>query len=204
MKRLYTLSIIVSFCLLALLALSGTQAQDRQVSVQIPHRVAVCNVAEVFSQYAKAKELALAVSEAQRTATAEDEKRAKAIQNLELTIEGLKPGSPEHEKQTLELIRAKADRQTVAQIEAFRLQREYNRRTVEMYASIASAVADVSKEVGIAVVLQTQSQEVTAAGAADPVRVISARQVLYNHPAVDITRDVVAKLNTRPADGGPR
>ena len=197
MKRTNAFLVVFGVSLVVLFVWTHSQGEERVTASPTLGKIAVCNVTVVLNQYVKAKELAAVLAEKQRAVQVEDDKRAKAIQKLEATVEALKPGSMEHEKQMLELIRTRADRQTWAQIENLRLQRDYMRKTAEMWAELTAAVSEVANANGIEIVLQEQAQDLTLEGVADPARAISQRHVLYTYRGANITDEVLKKLNQK-------
>ena len=204
MKRL-TLS------LLALAVLAGnslTEAQESKARAKsttkkkaAPSSVALIDMAHVFQNYDKFKELRQDLQSAVAQSDAEAKEMAARFQELQkrLTEESqqLDPGSPEYEKNERDLLDEKG------KFEAWRAatQRKLARRETEMlkviYADVSDMVAHYAKWAEYSLVLRFNSKGVE--DDMQPQQAIQSmnKNVIYYQTGNDITKVVLRQLNSQ-------
>ncbi len=183
--------------------LKNSSAQSQAPVAASPARVAVCDIQQVFANYARAKDLLAQLNDKRQALTAEDEQRGKAIDALGVELAGLKPGSKEYEARLAEADRLRLDRTVNAQFKEVTLLREHRRLTLEMYGEVTKVVAAVAGERGLTLVLCRDADLVDTDETAELVAQIRNRKVLYSDPSLDITADVLARLNASYRSGKP-
>jgi Skp family chaperone for outer membrane proteins len=157
-------------------------------------RVAVVDVVKVFANYQRAKDQELRLQEHRKEVKAENEKRSKNIESMELELkDALAPGSPEFQKRLDELTKASIDRETWLKFEDAKETQERYRLSDEMYKDILKTVAEVAKDQNFQIVIS--SDESNAESKPDVFRKIERKKVLYAAPGLDITDSVLTKIN---------
>jgi Skp family chaperone for outer membrane proteins len=134
---------------------------------------------------------------------AEDEQRGKAVDALDIELGGLKPGSKEYETRLAEAERLRIDRAVSAQSGEAALRREHRRLTLEMYGEVSKVVAAVATERGFNLVLYRDPDLVDTDETVELLAQIRSRKVLYSDPSLDITKDVLVRLNESYRSGKP-
>ncbi len=155
--------------------------------------IAVIDVARVFRDYGpfqeRLKSLRTEMEDARQTLAV----RQVEIENTQRKLQGLRPGTPEHEQTQLLLARL----QTELKLYSDRLQQDFTKREmslyVELYDRISSEVERYAQQHQIRLVLR--SNEITV----DPENrnsVLGAvnRQVVYQQ-GLDITDAILQQLN---------
>lgn len=125
------------------------------------------------------------------------------IQQLELDIGSLEPGTREQGLKTLKLDQAKRYRQGLINLHLERMQVDSTQFTVEMYEDFWEAVGKVAKAKGLQVVLRKRKYD--PALRADLRRASNDRRtVLYAAPELDVTQDVINMLKAGEGPGRER
>lgn len=203
MRRPHAYLLAAAVCLtVALTVLTHSQAQS--TTMPAPEaRVAVCDMQEIFSEYNRAKDLLARLNDRRQAFSAEDEQRGKAIEALQVELAGLKAGSEEYEARRTEAERQQIDRTVAMQMAESALRREHRRLTMDMYAEVTRVVAEVAQERGFTLVLYRDGELVDTEETLELLAQIRSRKLLYNDPSLDITADVLARLNVAYRSGTP-
>ena len=200
--QIYVLAIVVCLTVgLALLTHLGAQTPMAPTAPEA--RVAVCDIQRIFSEYNRAKDLLTQLNEKRQALTAEDEQRGKAIDALQGELSGLKPGSAEYEARRAQAERQQIDRAVATQYAEATLRREHRQLTMDMYAEISQAVAAVAKDRGFNLVLYRDSTLVDTDETLELLAQIRSRKVLYCDEGLDISTDVLSRLNAAYRGGAP-
>jgi Skp family chaperone for outer membrane proteins len=150
---------------------------------------------EIFNNYARAEDLTAQLNERRQEIQAESEKRSQAIEGLQLEMEGLREGSEEYEQRFGEIQRMLVEREAWARYQEGMLMREHHRLTKEMYEQILDTIEKVSRERGFDVVLFHPRVEITSTNTQELLEQIQGRPVLYAAQGVDLTSEVLTRLN---------
>ena len=187
--------VVVLIVCVCLVSFTRSQAQAT-LGKASPTRVAVCNVVEVFTDYQRAKDLTNDLNAQRDAIEAENAKRTKRGEELQTQLEGYKVGSPKHEETMEEARRHEISRRVWLQLKQQEILRKHQRLTEEMYKEIQAAVAEVAKERGFDLVIQSQPRELSPAQSVQQlIAQIDRQKVLYNAPAVDITAAILQRVN---------
>ncbi|MGA2265503.1 MAG: OmpH family outer membrane protein [Phycisphaerae bacterium] len=195
MKKFSVTLLIVAALVAGVGFLGRSGAQDSAPASAPVARVAVCDVQEIFTNYTRAKDLLAQLNDKRQALAAEDEQRGKALDALEVELGGLKPGSKEYEARLAEAERLRIDRTVSEQSGEAALRREHRRLTMEMYAEVSKMAEAVAKERGFNLVIYRDPDLVDTDETLELLSQIRSRKVLYSDPSLDITKDVLARLN---------
>jgi len=157
--------------------------------------VAVCDIAQVFDNYLRGKELSAEFRDKSEKLRGEDDQRAKAISDLQGELEGLMEGSKEYEQRLSEVHRLTIERTTWRQFQTDQVDRDRLRLTRQMYDEILQAVSQVAKSKGVQVVLYHKRQDEKAENMTELLQQVELRKVLYAADSVDITDQVLQEVN---------
>ena len=158
-------------------------------------KVAVCDVVQVFNNYQRAKDLTQMMAERRQAIKTESEKRAKAVEAIQKELEGLKPGSKEYESRFKEAQRLSYETKAWAQFQEAVVLQEHRQLTQEMYEEILAMIAKVAKAYGIQIVLYSEGPVLQSNDTRELLRQIERRKVLYNDESVDLTDEVLARID---------
>ena len=190
--RIYLL--VIACFLACALVFSSSSAQNAPAAGSST-AVAVCDVVQVFDNYARAKQLGSEFAERGKRLQAEDQQRVKAIENLSNELEGLMAGSKEHDQRLNEVQRLTISRKVWMQFQTELAQRDRMRLTKGMYNEIIAMVAKVAKQRGVEIVLYRKNEEQSAENMAQMLQQMELRKVIYASNNVDITDSVLLGLN---------
>ena len=181
---------------LSLLATALGQAGPKPESAPAAAtRIAVCGVGTLFEHCRQSGDLNAELQDRRMAIQTEDDKRAKAAENVRMELQGLKPGSSEYESRLDELEKMQIEHKSWRESQMLRLERWHLRKTKEVYEKIIDAVARVAKDRGIQIVLDMERQELVGDDLGSIFAQVSGRKVLYSEPSVDLTGAVMARLN---------
>ncbi len=189
---------IVTAAVLAIVAaivIQNSFAQNRpSVSAGVT-KVAVCDIVEVFNNYERAKDLTSKLNERTKGIEGENQTRLKSLEAIKMELEGLNPGSPEHDQRLNELQRLSIERDAWLKFQETLARREHVRFTQQMYEEILGTIGEISREKGIQIVLYREKDFQQAANTAELLQQIQLRKVLYSDQSIDITETVLERLN---------
>lgn len=160
-------------------------------------RVAVINVPKVSEQYARTADLEADFDERRRVF---QERRTAARDKIDRhrrsLREDFKPGTPEFEQRRKELWLLEANAKYYEESESENLEKGLAQALHTIYTDIQRTVEVVAKDRGIDVVLACDEFGKDPAVSANAVRQqIMLQKVIYWNPQVDITAEVVTRLN---------
>ena len=195
MKTSKTLLLAVGALAAWTILLGNLGAQPRRDAKAVLTRVAVCDVAEVFNNYKRAKDLTAKLDARRQRIKSENEKRGKAIEALQMELEGLKEGSKKYEQTFNEIQRLTIEREAWLQFEDSLALRDHHRLSREMYEEIVAMVAAIAKSKGLDLVLYREGKTPPTQNITELLRVIRARKVLYSAETIDITEETLRSIN---------
>ncbi len=196
MRKPHAYAVLIAVCLtMGLAFLTHLRAQGPAAPVAPEARAAVCDLQAIFSEYVRAKDLLAQLNEKRQALAAEDEQRSKAIDALQAELAGLKPGSDEYEARRAEVERQQIDRAVAIQFGESALRREHRRLTMDMYTEITQTVTAIAQERGFNLVLYRDGALVDTDETLELLAQIRSRKLLYSDDSLDITADVLARLN---------
>ncbi len=188
---------VVSVLVAGLVALSVVlfdRAVGQQAS-QIPTRVGLIDLDYVLKNYTKFNRLAEELTAQAKQKEAEIQRMQQELRSLIKQQQAQKPDSPLFAQFQEQATKKRAELEaTVANA-----QRDFARKQAALYhdtyREVEAAVARYAQSIGLTLVIQTRRPGKVAP--TDPQAVFReiARPVVYNHPALDITDEVLALLN---------
>ena len=189
---------IVLGCLAGIILSAGygyslAQPKTEQHSITI----AVVNVREVFRRCSRnAKYRQEAVAE-YNTTMLELEKLSKQIQADEAGLKTLKPGSPDHLKQSEAVLMKKAELD--ARQQSLKQQRSLKdqRWTEQIYQEILQIVKELAEKKGFTLVFDKQEPEFPSSSGDELMLTLSTHKLLYSGGCPDLTDEVIARLDAQ-------
>lgn len=200
-RRFFLLMSCVVMCCAIILWVSPARSGDK-VSVG-PTRVAVCDMLEIFSSYQRAKDFLAKLTQRRQEIQAESEKRAKAIESIQMELEGLKVGSSEYEQRLNEAQRLNFEHKAWLEHQDATVGREYYRLTKQMYEEVVQTVGQVAKDEGFQIVLYYQRVVLQSDNTTELLRQIERQKVIYSDEGLDITASVLSRLNEAYSSSKP-
>jgi Skp family chaperone for outer membrane proteins len=195
MKSSKTLLLVIGALAAWAILLGNLGAQPRGEIRGMPTRVAVCDIAEVFNNYKRAKDLTAKLDARRLRIKNENTKRGKALEALQMELESLKESSKKYEQTFNEIQRLSIERQAWLQFEDSLAVREHHRLTKEMYEQTLAMVTVIAKAKGLDLVLYREGKIPPTQNITELLRVVRARKVLYSANTIDITEETLRRIN---------
>ncbi|MCK4602642.1 MAG: OmpH family outer membrane protein [Phycisphaerae bacterium] len=193
-SRICLVVIVAGLC--GALLLKDSFAQPKASHQHPATSVAVCDVAKVLNNYQRTKRHVAELEEEKASFEAEDDKKIKAIQNLQAEMEDLKEGSKEYERRLYEIQRLTIEHEAWVKVRQGLLIRKRNRMMVQMYKQILEMTGRVAKERGIDIVLFLDDVEIPEGASTKMVaQLLPQRKVLYSTEKVNLTDTVLMRIN---------
>lgn len=179
--------------------MAWAMAATGQPGTMRPARVAVVNVPVVSEQYEKTAELEAGFEQKRLAFNRDREALQQRIQRLTRALqEEFKPGTAEFERRRKELALADAELKWFMDAEGQKIEQSLAASLRSIYDDIQAAIRVLAQERGIDLVLaadQLPPEPPQTTGQARQQIVL--QKVLYWGPRVDMTDDVIARLNAR-------
>jgi Skp family chaperone for outer membrane proteins len=196
MKKPYWILLTALGTLIAAVALTPTLAQEKLApAAAAPAKTAVCDLFIILKNYDRGNDLKKELKDRMDKITAEGDKRGKEITKIQDTLEELKPGSKEYDAQLNKMTQLTIDRQAFLNYQDELAKRETFRYTKDVYQDVLDAVEKVAKERGYQLVLFKESPNLTSRNYDELLEQMARRKVLYSDASLDITDDVLKRLN---------
>ncbi len=166
--------------------------------------VAVVDVQKAFDALKEKVQVEAELQTQADVVKSEDNKRAGKLKELQQDLSILAAGTPAFDKKQEELERAALDRQVWLQFQQGKLNRERAIRIENIYAKMVGAIGRVASAGGYKLVLFkeptvnlgqiTKPEQISA--------VIGARKVLWSADELDLTDEVIQRMNNEFQAGG--
>lgn len=164
-----------------------------------PTRIAVVNVPQVSEKYIKTSDLEGRFNAIRLDLNTQRDTQHKKIERLQRSLrEELKPGTDAFMNRQKELAMAEAELQWFVDSESVKVERGLADALREIYNDIQVAVREVAEDMGIDVVISSDNLPDTAPESSAQMRQqIILQKVVYFNPKLDITNEVVTRLNAK-------
>lgn len=162
-------------------------------------KIAVVNVAEVSEKYDRTKDLESHFDNVRKTLqTQRDELKQKAERTAKSLNEEFKPGTDEYRNRRKELAMMEAQLQYFVDSEGKQIEAELAESLRSIFDDIQTVIRGLAEEKGFDLVLVADSMPPGAPDNTQQVRQqIVLQKVLFASPRVDITNEVVTRLNDK-------
>lgn len=168
-------------------------------------KAAVVNIPVVSEKYAKTAELEAQFEAVRKKITQDRDALKDKLERAKRSAqEELKPGTEEFRQRLKEIALMEAELQWFTETEGQKVERGLAESLRSIFGDIQVAVREVAEEKGLDLVLASdQLPPDTPENPAQVRQHILLQKVLYWSPAVDITEDVVARLNAKYKSAAP-
>lgn len=160
-----------------------------------PTAVAVVAVQRVFNTCKEKADIDASFRSALEQAEADRETRAKQIQQLQYDLELIAPDANAYSEKRSEIERSLVELQVESTFRKNQVVREQMLRYDALYHKLKEVCAEAARESGYDLVLFRESDELKYKTPQELVNQIGGRKVLYASEDLDITDQVIQKLN---------
>lgn len=197
MPALSSRPMLLILALGACLAVGYSAAGNRAVAPSGPAVVATVDLEALFNGLAeRASENSRLDAMAQQV-TQEQARRRKEAEDLQKQLQGLQPGTDEYRAIEGQLEQKAIELQAWTEFQRRKIDQESGLVMARLYKKIKTAVAAVADAEGYDVVTVNDSlRDLQPSGGESAVlQQISLRRLLYTNPQLDITQDLLTKMN---------
>jgi Skp family chaperone for outer membrane proteins len=168
-------------------------------------KVAVVNVAGVSEKYAKTADLEAQFDAVRRKLNQERDAMKDKIEKANRSLqEELKAGTDEFRARRKQIALMEAELQWFVESEGQKVEKGLAESLRSIYADIQAVVREIAQEKKIDIVVAADQLPAETPDSANQVRQhILLQKVLFWNPSVDVTDEVVARLNTRYKASAP-
>jgi len=131
----------------------------------------------------------------QQRARAELEKLGREVEAGEAGLRALKPGSSDYMTQVKELLEKQANYRVRQELYKQQMELTDQLWTKELYQDILGVTGEVAKEKGLKLVLREDTIDFSETNTAELGLAMRTHKLLYSGGCLDITDEVVARLN---------
>ena len=205
MRHVYRIGLAAALLVGCTLLLRTGWAQDARPAPLPPTRVAVCDVAQVVNNAEKVRAASEAMTRRLEKLRADDQKRQAKLNDLREELEeGYAPGSEAYEKVLERMEKLAVERNVWLEFEKNKAERRRATLTRQTYADIRQAAAAIARRRGLDVVLSIDRGALMGQTSPELVNDMARRNVLFAADRVDITEEVLDRLNRAAGAGaGP-
>lgn len=181
------------------LLLSSTQNANAQ------SKIAVIDVAQVFESYDMTRDLESMFNAQRRQLAEEAEQRRSSIEQMRRGLAAFDPASTDFATREQDLIRAEVEFQVWSTHSEQRLKTNHKRWLLAIYRNTQATVSRLSNERNIDLVLTYDRLTEDAPDSVTLRQQILLQKVIYHHSRIDITSEVLNRLNNEyKSTGGIR
>jgi len=178
------------------------------VGPQLAHadtKAAVVNVTGVSEKYAKTADLEAQFDAVRRKLNQERDAMKEKIEKANRSLqEELKPGTDEFRARRKQIALMEAELQWFVESEGQKVEKGLAESLRSIYADIQTVVREIAQEKGVDIVLAADQLPAETPDSANQVRQhILLQKVLFWNPSVDLTDEVITRLNTRYKASAP-
>lgn len=178
-----------------------TTAQNAQAQ----SKIAVIDVAQVFESYDMTRDLEAMFNAKRRELSEEAEQRRSSIEQMRRGLAAFDPASTDYITREKDLIRAEVDFQVWSTHSEQRLKENHKRWLLAIYRNTQETVRRLAGERNIDLVLTYDRLTEDAPDSVTLRQQILLQKVIYHHSRIDITSEVLNRLNNEyKSTGGIR
>ena len=168
-------------------------------------KAAVVNVAGVSEKYAKTADLEAQFDAVRRKLNQERDAMKEKIEKANRSLqEELKPGTDEYRARRKQIALMEAELQWFVESEGQKVEKALAESLRSIYGDIQTVVREIAQEKKLDIVLAADQLPAETPDSATQVRQhILLQKVLYWNPSVDITDEVITRLNARYKTSAP-
>ena len=168
-------------------------------------KAAVVNVAGVSEKYAKTADLEAQFDAVRRKLNQERDAMKEKIEKANRSLqEELKAGTDEYRARRKQIALMEAELQWFVESEGQKVEKALAESLRSIYGDIQAVVREIAQEKKLEIVLAADQLPAKTPDSASQVRQhILLQKVLYWNPSVDITDEVISRLNARFKTSAP-
>ncbi len=197
MKSKVVMVVWVVLILVGIWGYHESVAQQARDSQDVELRIAVVDVAKVLTLCKSNTDREAAGKKKNEAMHAELQNLRKELVEIQEELENvLKPGTPEHEKKLLEWFQKRSWEKDYVKAQEEILSRDSLVWLEALYGMMLGEIRLLAMQQGITLILDKDEVDERPSNISKMYTMISLRKVLYNAPSLDITDEVIERLDT--------
>lgn len=172
------------------------RAQDPAPAASDCRCTAVIDIVRVFNEFKQTQDINAEFETRRREVQAEVDGRDRVIETHTRELEAFAPDSTDYTTRRRELMRLRIDRDNYMKLAEFEVRDLFRIWTRKTYDRICEVAAQVAERRGFDVVVIREDLEPDIPDANTLKQQIRLRKVIYSTPRVDITEDVLSRINS--------
>lgn len=193
MRRGYLVLALLAVAAVAFLGAKATVGQAN--TTWQPTRTAVIDLTRIFDGFQQTKDLNDVLQQRGDAIVKEGTDKEKALTNRQKELEAFKPDTPDFDKRYQELMKQVIDFRAWQQFMREQVENEHRVWLKKTYQQILEAVSQIAGERGIDLVVYAQEPKVEGETLKDMRENILQRKVIWSAKQIDITDQVLQRLN---------
>lgn len=159
-------------------------------------KIAVAGTGKIFTGVKEQTDIKARLDQQNRDLQGQEASKRQKLKDMQSELELIKPDAPQYEEKVEALTQATAEFKVwgeSAQAKAARFQKQ---QTKLLFDKITVAIAEVAKEKGIDLVIaEPPNVSLDRMSSAELMQLMVQRQVLFANASLDITGDVIARMD---------
>ena len=173
-------------------------AQGQAAPSQAAPKIATASTAKIFMGMKEKTDVRAKIEQHVKQLRDEEQSRRQKVQDLQQQLDLLKPDSSQYEEANKAFTAAAIEFKNWGEVSQANSARNEKQQTKMLFDKITAAIAEIAKERGIDFVIAEQPPfNVERMSPQDLQQAMVQRQVLYANASLDITQDVIARLDER-------
>ncbi len=161
-------------------------------------KLATASPSKIFAQVKETQEVKTQLQTQRDALKGQASTRRAKVEELQQQMEVLKPDSPSYQEANKQFMTAAIEYKNWGEISEAQQARTEKLQTKLLFDKITAAIAELAKERGIDLVFAEQpAMNIEKMNVDQLVQLLNQRQVLFSSSSVDLTADVVARLDAR-------
>lgn len=194
-------TLITVLLVTAVLFVYGYEPSQGQSEESIlPEDIGVVNIMQVFEECKRNEEYVRQLEEERQDIIARLDTLQKEIESTRSGLQTLKQGSIERMERVKQLMEKEAKLEAQKEFYKQKLELKNRQQTEKLYKEVLGVVDEVAKQKELKLVLEDSSVSLPAVSSNELMLSIRTNKVLYSDGCVNITEDVIEKLNVQSSE----
>ena len=194
-KHVSLVSLLVAAAALISLA-SRAPAQGQAPAGQL--KIATASTSRIFLGIKERNDVQAKFKQELEALDSQARSREQKVADLRNQLELIKPDAPQYEEASRAHMQAASEHKAWLELNRGIVSRNEKLQMKKLFDKVTATIADIAKERGIDLVVAEQpGYNIDRMSVQDLIQAMTQREVLYKNAAVDITADVIQKLDER-------
>jgi outer membrane protein len=168
-------------------------------------KIGVVNTARIFNEMQETKDLQAKLQQDRDRLADEERQKRGHLQALRESRDQLKPESPQFQERNQELLKASVEFEVWGRMMQANVQRQQKQQISRLFDKIEDAVQEVARSKGLDLVIAQQAVELPPdleqINVEQLKAIINQRNVLYAADGLDISNEVITRLDAKYKGG---